>query len=187
MARTSAEECFFTWVVPPTVICGRNQVIENEVNMEYCRKEGIQVVRRKSGGGCVYADEGNIMLSYIAPAVDTAPATFSFYLSRVVYALALLGISAEATVRNDILVDGRKVSGNAFYYANGMGGRHSIVHGTLLHSTDLRRMEQAITPPVWKLEAKGVKSVRQRVLNIAELSDISLPDLRSHLIKTLET
>ena len=184
-ARTCAEPCFFTWVVPPTVICGRNQVIENEVNLDFCRREGIDVVRRKSGGGCVYADEGNIMTSYIEPATDTAPVTFSHYLSLVVRALATLGINAQATDRNDILIQGRKVSGNAFYYTQGAAGRHSIVHGTLLHSTNLERMVNAITPPQWKLDAKGVQSVRQRVVNISELRDISLPDLRQHIIQTL--
>lgn len=185
VARMYAEPCFFTWVVPPTVICGRNQSVENEVNLKFCTKEGIQVVRRKSGGGCVYADEGNIMISYIAPAYDTAPATFSRYLSMIVRALASVGVKAEATAHNDILIGGRKVSGNAFYYCQGKGGRHSIVHGTLLHSTDLARMEQAITPPAWKLEAKGVQSVRQRVVNLSELSSISLADLRQRLIYTL--
>ena len=157
-------EAFFVWRVAPTVIIGRNQVLENEVNMEYCRERGVDVVRRRSGGGCVYSDKGNIMVSYISRRGDVAE-VFERYLSALTEALRSLGLPAERTGRNDVLVDGRKVSGNAFH----MLPDRSIVHGTLLYSTDLEAMTEAIRPPVEKLQRHGVESVRQRVMNISEL------------------
>lgn len=162
------EESFFMWRVAPTVIIGRNQVLENEVNMEYCRKAGVLVVRRKSGGGCVYSDMGNMMISFISDRGDVS-AVFDRYMSALAASLCALGLPAVASVRNDIMVDGRKVSGNAFHQLPD----RSIVHGTLLYSTDLEALTEAIRPPVEKLQRHGVESVRQRVVNLAEYKDVS--------------
>ena len=162
------EESFFMWRVAPTVIIGRNQVLENEVNMEYCRKAGVLVVRRKSGGGCVYSDMGNLMISFISDRGDVS-AVFDRYMSALAASLCALGLPAVASVRNDIMVDGRKVSGNAFHQLPD----RSIVHGTLLYSTDLEALTEAIRPPVEKLQRHGVESVRQRVVNLAEYKDVS--------------
>ena len=108
-------EYFFMWQVDPTVIFGRNQLIQNEVNIEYCRQHNIQTYRRKSGGGCVYADMTNIMFSYITPD-ENVSLTFSRYIDMVSEMLRKLGIPAETSGRNDIMIEGRKVSGNAFYH-----------------------------------------------------------------------
>lgn len=162
------EESFFMWRVAPTVIIGRNQVLENEVNMEYCRKAGVLVVRRKSGGGCVYSDMGNMMISFISDRGDVS-AVFDRYMSALAASLCDLGLPAVASVRNDIMVDGRKVSGNAFHQLPD----RSIVHGTLLYSTDLEALTEAIRPPVEKLQRHGVESVRQRVVNLAEYKNVS--------------
>ncbi len=161
VAQRIEDEAFFVWRVAPTVIIGRNQVLENEVNMEYCAKHGVHVVRRKSGGGCVYSDKGNIMVSYVSGR-GVASAVFDRYLSAMTACLSSLGLSAEKSGRNDILVGGRKVSGNAFHQLPD----RSIVHGTLLYDTDFEALEEAIKPPVEKLERHGVASVRQRVENL---------------------
>jgi lipoic acid synthetase/lipoate-protein ligase A len=165
VARRYEDEAFFVWRVEPTVIIGRNQDLEAEVNIQYCNDHGVHIVRRKSGGGCVYSDLGNIMISYVSRRGDVA-AVFDRYLSELTACLVSLGLAAEKSGRNDILVDGRKVSGNAFHQ---MPDR-SIVHGTLLYDTDMDALENAIRPPVEKLERHGVPSVRQRVRNIAELA-----------------
>lgn len=163
-AVQNAPDSLFVWSVDPTVIFGRNQDMEAEVNVPYCLEKGISMYRRKSGGGCVYADGGNLMISYITscPDVNTA---FDVYLSRLADALRGLGLNAVRTEHNDVLVDGRKVSGNACF-ATPAG---CIVHGTLLYDTDFTEMERAITPSKEKLESKGIKSVRQRVANLKEL------------------
>ncbi len=156
---------FFIWQVPPTVIFGRNQDMYAEVNVPYCLSNGVRMFRRKSGGGCVYADRGNIMISYIRPCADLVQSLFSEYLSFLTSFLRSLGLNAEVSGRNDVLVDGRKVSGNAFSLRQGGVG---IVHGTLLYNLDFSAMSAALTPSRAKLESKGVKSVEQRVLNLRE-------------------
>ena len=164
VAREIEGEAFFVWRVGPTVIFGRNQVLENEVNLEYCREHGVAIVQRKSGGGCVYSDKGNIMISCVSGR-GLVSEVFEKYLTELTSCLRLLGLEAEKSGRNDVLVQGRKVSGNAFHQLPD----RSIVHGTLLYDTDMDALEIAIRPPVEKLERHGVQSVRQRVRNIAEL------------------
>ena len=166
VAREIEGEAFFVWRVEPTVIFGRNQVLENEVNLEYCREHGVDIVRRKSGGGCVYSDLGNIMVSYISRRGDVSE-VFDRYMTALTEALRALGVPAEKSGRNDVLVEGRKISGNAFHQLPD----RSIVHGTLLYSTDLQALTEAIRPPVEKLQRHGVESVRQRVMNLSEYVD----------------
>ncbi len=175
-----AGDYFFMWQVEPTVIFGRNQLIEGEVNVEYCRSQGIGFYRRKSGGGCVYADLDNIMLSYITP-TSNVNFTFNRYMLMVEHALRLLGVDARTSGRNDILVAGRKVSGNAFYHLP----NRSIVHGTMLFDTDIEKMLQAITPSAEKLQSKGVSSVRQHITTLCEYLKISLEEFKQHLRTTL--
>ncbi len=149
---------FFMWQVEPSVIFGRNQLIENEVNLEFCRNRGIRTYRRKSGGGCVYADMKNIMFSYIT-SEENVGFTFNRYINMVVLVLNRLGVDARANGRNDIMIGDRKVSGNAFYKLPG----RSVVHGTMLYDTDMENMVGSITPTDGKLLSKGVRSVRQRI------------------------
>lgn len=168
LARYVSEDCFFTWVVPPTVIFGRHQVMEDEVNMDYCSSHNVQIYRRKSGGGCVYSDGGNLMLSYIT-ANPHAEQVFQFYLDMITHALQKLGFSAAKSEHNDILIGERKVSGNACY-ALPSG---TIVHGTMLYNVDFEALQQAITPNKEKLSKHGVQSVRQRVVNLKALQAMS--------------
>ena len=177
-AVMNAPGSLFVWSVGPTVIFGRNQDMEAEVNVPYCLEHGIEMYRRKSGGGCVYADGGNLMISYITsePYVNKA---FDTYLSSLASALKDMGLDAVRTEHNDVLVAGRKVSGNACY-ATPTG---CIVHGTLLYDTDFTEMERAITPSKEKLDSKGIKSVRQRVANLKEFGvDFSFDDLRTRVV-----
>lgn len=159
-------DSLFVWRVSPTVIIGRNQDVEAEVNLQYCREHDVRVIRRKSGGGCVYSDMGNIMISYVSRRGDVSE-IFDRYLSALTACLRSLGLNAEKSGRNDILVQGRKVSGNAFHQLPD----RSIVHGTLLYDTDFKALEEAIRPPVEKLQRHGVASVRQRVENLKMFLD----------------
>lgn len=169
VARLVEGESFFVWRVNPTVIIGRNQDLETEVNLDYCREHGVEVVRRKSGGGCVYSDKGNIMISYISRRGDVSE-VFERYLDALTGCLRSAGLDAYKSGRNDVMVGDRKVSGNAFH----MLPDRSIVHGTLLYSTDFDALETAIRPPVEKLERHGVASVRQRVTNLSDHLDPSV-------------
>lgn len=175
-----AQDYFFMWQVEPTVIFGRNQLVENEVDIDYCRANNIQFYRRKSGGGCVYADKSNIMLSYITPSTNVN-FTFNRYMLMVEHALQKLGVDARTTGRNDILVGGKKISGNAFYHLP----QRSIVHGTLLYDTNLEHMVRATTPSNAKLKSKGVQSVRQHVTTLNSYITISIDELKQSLRNTL--
>lgn len=170
--------CFFMWQVAPTVIFGRNQVVENEVNVAYCREKGIQMYRRKSGGGCVYADMGNVMLSYICDG-DNVGFTFNQFINMELLVLRRLGVEATSTSHNDVMIGDRKVSGTAFYHLLG----RNIVHATFLYDTDMENMLQAITPSREKLQRKGVESVRQRITLLKDYTDMGLEEVKK-LIKT---
>lgn len=181
VAKQMEGEAFFVWRVAPTVIIGRNQDLDAEVNMDFCRSHGVKVVRRKSGGGCVYSDMGNVMVSYISRRGDVSE-VFERYLSALTACLRTMGVDAEKSGRNDILVKGRKVSGNAFHQLP----ERSIVHGTLLYDTDFEALEEAIRPPVEKLERHGVASVRQRVENLKVFLDPAVIPSVEVLEKTVQ-
>ena len=174
------EDIFFMWQVEPTVIFGRNQLIDSEVNVEYCREHGIAFYRRRSGGGCVYADQDNIMFSYITRS-DEVQTTFASYTSAVAAMLRGLGLDASASDRNDVLIGDRKVSGNAFYHIPG----RSIVHGTMLFDTNMEHMLHAITPSREKLTSKGVESVRSHITTLSEHLSMDIDAFKCHVRKTL--
>jgi lipoic acid synthetase/lipoate-protein ligase A len=177
LVREVEEPTLFTWIVAPTVIYGRHQQAEVEVNETYCREHGIRVVQRKSGGGCVYADEGNLMISYIEPSAFSrrfSESPFTRFLNSVAQILQAYGVPAVTTAHNDILVGDRKVSGWACYTAP----TGTIVHGTMLYDVDLEAMRHAITPTEQKLQKHGVASVRQRVQNLRSLTD-AFPDIQA--------
>lgn len=178
IVKSVQEPTLFTWIVSPTVIYGRHQSAEVEVNEAYCREHGIAVVQRKSGGGCVYADEGNLMISFISPSTHSEQ-VFAQFLAMVAQALQAKGLPAVTTAHNDILVDGRKVSGCACFTAP----TGTIVHGTLLYDVNLEAMLAAITPTTAKLAKHGVASVRQRVANLRELTTAfdSIHALRAYI------
>ena len=159
-------EVLFTWIVPPTVIFGRHQVMQNEVNIDYCQSKGIAMYRRKSGGGCVYADEGNLMVSYISTSPHSEQ-VFQSYLDRMSDCLRTMGYDAVTSTHNDIMVGEHKVSGNACFALTNA----TIVHGTLLYNVDFEVLQQAITPSQEKLAKHGVQSVRQRVMNLKNIAN----------------
>lgn len=173
-SHIDADDCFFMWQVEPSVIFGRNQLIENEVNLDFCRSKGILTYRRKSGGGCVYADMNNIMFSYITKD-EAVNFTFNRYINMVVLMLRKLGVDARASGRNDIMIGDRKVSGNAFYHTPG----RSIVHGTMLYDTDMENMVGSITPTDEKLVSKGISSVRQRIALLKDFIDLDIEEFKS--------
>ena len=173
-------DCFFMWQVAPTVIFGRNQVVENEVNLEYCREHDIRVVRRKSGGGCVYADMDNLMLSMVTDG-DNVGFTFNRFVTMIQLALHKIGVTATSTAHNDIMIGDRKVCGTAFYQLPG----RSIVHSTMLYDTNMQHMLNAITPSAEKLEKKGIQSVRQRITLLKDHTPLSLDEIKQKIRDTL--
>ena len=163
------DDYFMGWRVSPTVMLGRNQLIDNEVNTDYCKEHKIDIFRRKSGGGCIYADKGCIQFSYISRAVNANEA-FAAYMQRMADLLKGLKIDAQLSGRNDILIDGTKVSGCAFYQLS----NRSVLHNSLLFDTQLDHLSNALTPAKEKLQSKGVASVRQRVTNVATYTQLDI-------------
>ena len=178
--HVSADDCFFMWQVAPTVIFGRNQQMESEVNVSYCREHQIQMYRRKSGGGCVYADQSNVMLSFIT-SEDNVGFAFNRFVNMVLLVLRRMDVEAVGTVRNDILIGDRKVCGTASYHLPG----RSIVHSTLLYDTDMENMLHAITPGYEKLQAKGIRSVRQRITLLKDHVSLTLEEVKTLIRQTL--
>ncbi len=159
----SGECVLFLWQNDPSVIIGRNQNIYVECDTNSLKKDGIYPVRRLSGGGAVYHDHGNLNFTFCVRRRDFDP----FLQSKVILnAVKRLGIGAELSGRNDLTVMGRKFSGHAFYKT----GDHCYHHGTILINADMSKMMRYLTPDREKLAAKGVSSVKSRVINLADIS-----------------
>ena len=176
----ATEDSFFLWQVEPSVIYGRNQVEENEVNVDYCREHGIKVYRRKSGGGCVYADKDNLMLSYITKEENVGFA-FNRFVNMVLLVLRKMGVEATGTSHNDIMIGDKKVCGTACRKIKG----YCIVHSTMLYDTNMDYMLHAITPSREKLEKKGIESVRQRITLLKDHTSLSLDEVKALIRETL--
>ena len=176
--HTDESDAFFMWQVEPSVIFGRNQVLENEVNVAYCREHGISLYRRKSGGGCVYADMDNLMLSFVT-SEENVNFAFNRFVNMVLLVLRKLGIAATGTSHNDIMIGDRKVCGTACYHLEG----RSIVHSTMLFDTNMDHMLNAITPSKEKLEKKGIESVRQRITLLKDYTTLDSVEALKALIR----
>jgi len=176
------KEYLLTWQNDNAIIIGRHQNTLSEIDESYVRDHGIRVVRRLSGGGAVYHDLGNLNFTFIVDA-DSALVDLERFCLRVANALGTLGVDARVDGRNDILVNGHKVSGNAQYRKEG----RIMHHGTLLFDSNLTVLGAALKPYPEKIQAKGVQSVRSRVGNIRALlpNDMTLAQFRRHLADTL--
>lgn len=157
------ENFIYLWRNAPSVIIGINQNAFEEVNLDYTQKNGIKVVRRLTGGGAVYHDLYNINYTVIAP-YDENVNNYKKFTAPVIEYLSTLGVKAEFSGRNDITVDGKKISGNAQTIKDG----RIMHHGTLLFHTDMDALSNALKPNKLKTESKGIKSIRARVTNIYE-------------------
>ncbi|AEC02424.1 lipoate--protein ligase [Parasphaerochaeta coccoides] len=158
------EDFFFLWQNEPSIIIGKNQTTLEEINSAFVEERGIHVARRVSGGGAVYHDLGNLNFTFILNVDDLSRVNFFKYVQPVIDALATLGVKAELSGRNDILIDGKKISGNAQRIANG----RLMHHGTLLFDENLDDLVAALNVNPDKISSKGSKSVRSRVTNIRE-------------------
>jgi lipoate---protein ligase len=174
------EDLLLFYINAPSIIIGRHQNTLEEINREYVEQRGIQVVRRLSGGGAVYHDLGNLNFSFITGSQPENFRNFKKFTDPVIRGLEKLGVAAELSGRNDILVDGRKVSGNAQYIAK----ERMVSHGTLLFNSDLSHVSEALNVKESKITSKGIKSVRSRVANISEFlsQPMEIEAFRAHLL-----
>lgn len=176
------EPLFYLWQNRPAVIIGLNQDAYAEVDLEYLRDNGIALVRRVTGGGAVYHDLGNLNYTIVGRSADLNR-DYPEYTRYMLQALQALGVEAELSGRNDILVNGRKVSG----YAKRVYKDRLMVHGTLMYDVDLSILEKVLNPSTEKLKTKGIASVRSRVDNLSRhLRDVAdIKDFRTQLERFL--
>ena len=165
LAAEYEHEFLMLWRNGPSVIVGRNQNTLAEIDPEAVRALGIPVVRRTTGGGAVYHDLGNFNYTVARSGRLTGQESFAESAGVVLTALRAMGIPAEFSGRNDIVVAGRKISGSARRVLE----RRTLFHGTLLFDVDLNVLAKVLNPDAEKIRAKGVKSVRSRVMNLREL------------------
>ena len=168
LEKLSIEEpVFYLWQNRPSVIVGANQEVKTEVNLDYLQENGIDLVRRVTGGGAVYHDWGNLNYTIVGNS-DNLEKDYPEYVGMMAQALQTLGVPATLSGRNDILVEGRKVSG----FAKRVCKTRLMVHGTLMYDVDIETLTKALNPSSIKLQSKGIASVRIRVANLKEyLSD----------------
>jgi len=182
LAAEYDREFLMLWRNGPSVIVGRNQNTLAEIDPEAVRELGIPVVRRTTGGGAVYHDLGNFNYTVARTGRLTAHESFAESARAVVAALHRLGVPAEFSGRNDIVVDGRKISGSARRVLR----ERTLFHGTLLFDVDLSVLGRVLNPDTEKIRAKGITSVRARVMNLRELFPAwSVEDFRAELTRAL--
>ena len=160
------EDIFLLWRNENAIIVGKNQNTLSEINYDYVKNNNIKVVRRLSGGGAVFHDLGNINFTFIS-CNDNSFSDFKKFTMPIVDALKELNVNAEFSGRNDLLIDGQKFSGNAQYnYKNKV-----MHHGTLLFSSEINNLSNALKVKPSKFQGKSVKSVKSRVTNISSHLD----------------
>ncbi len=173
-------DIFLLWSVKPTVMIGRHQITDVEINKKFVKNNNIEIVRRNSGGGAVYTDPNCLQFSFITTN-ESHSDIFRGKVNKIVDAIKKLGIDAEFTGRNDILANGKKFSGNAEYiYKNRM-----VMHGTILFKTNLDNMIGSLTPDISKLTTHAVSSVKARVVNIGDLLEMNIDEFYDYLVNEI--
>ncbi len=190
-----SDEYFMFWRTRPTLMVGRYQNTLAQINMPFAKANNINIIRRITGGGTIYTDLNGWQFSFIAKNSATKQTNqqkqidFEHFTKPVLDALHMLGVPACLSGRNDLVVEGKKISGNAQYVRKGV----TLHHGSLLFDTNLENLVRALNPDDEKLVSKGIQSVRQRVANIAEyledkISALEFKDIMlQHLLKNAQT
>lgn len=178
------DDVMILWINKPTIVIGKNQNAFAELNLNYVKENNINVVRRLSGGGAVYHDLGNLNFTIIKTDASLKKNDFSFFTSPLIQCLKELGVDAVFSGRNDVLVDGKKISGNAQYFYKDK----VLHHGTLLFNSDLSVLTKALAPRNIKLISKGISSVRSRVGTILGSlpANMTIDDFKKALEKSFK-
>ena len=178
------DDVFLMWKTTPTLMIGKYQNTLEEIDAAYAREKGINIVRRLSGGGTIYTDDGGWQFTFITRSLGME-IEFERFVRPVTDALCSLGVNASLTGRNDITVDGKKISGNAQFKLGGT----TVHHGSLLFDTNIEELVRATTPKDYKITSKAIKSVRERVTNIREQLpvDMTADEFRDYVVNRVKT
>jgi len=180
LLKNKSEDCFYLYINNPSIIVGRNQNALAEINVHYVKENNIDVIRRQSGGGAVFHDPGNLNFTFIMTELEDKSVDFRKYTQPILDVLKSLGVDAKFEGRNDMTIKGKKFSGNAKYFYKDK----ILQHGTLLFSSTLPNLSQALKLNPLKYRDKAVKSISSRVTNISEhLSyEVTLQELEKRII-----
>jgi len=180
---TDEDSFLLFYINEPSIIIGKNQNTIEEIDTDFVEENGIKIVRRLSGGGAVFHDLGNLNYSFITKDDGESFRNFKKFTEPVVAALAKMGVKAELIGRNDLLVDGRKISGNAQFSTQG----RMFSHGTLMFDTEIDTVVSALKVRKDKIESKGIKSIRSRVANITEYLEtpMTIEEFRLEILKSI--
>ncbi|MCZ2257280.1 lipoate--protein ligase [Sporosarcina sp. G11-34] len=180
---TEEDSFLLFYINEPSIIIGKNQNTIEEIDTDFVEENGIKIVRRLSGGGAVFHDLGNLNYSFITKDDGESFRNFKKFTEPVVAALAKMGVKAELIGRNDLLVDGRKISGNAQFSTQG----RMFSHGTLMFDTEIDTVVSALKVRKDKIESKGIKSIRSRVANITEYLEtpMTIEEFRLEILKSI--
>ena len=180
LLNNKPEDCFYLYINNPSIIVGKHQNSLAEINVDYVKKNNIDVIRRLSGGGAVFHDPGNLNFSFIMTEQEDKSGDFRKYTQPILDVLKSLGVDAKFEGRNDMTIEGKKFSGNAKCFYNGK----VLQHGTILFSSKLPDLSQALKLNPLKYRDKAVKSISSRVTNISEhlSKNISLEEFEERII-----
>ncbi len=176
------DDYVFFYIHKPSIIVGKYQNTIEEVNKDFIDENNIIVARRLSGGGAVYHDHGNLNFSFVHKATKKDVNNFKKFTKPVVDALQELGLNSHLSGRNDILIDDKKISGNAQYFTND----RLLHHGTLLYDSEMSNLVKALKVKELKIKSKGIKSIKSRVANISDFLNKKIPieDFKEYLLKS---
>lgn len=177
-----AEETFMIWTAEPGVYVGKNQNTLEELNIDFVKENNFDVFRRLSGGGTIFHDENTVYYTFITKNERTVKENFIYWNNVIVDFLNSIDIKAELSGRNDVLIEGRKISGSAEHYK----GDILVHHGSLLFNTDIPFLAQALTPNKKKFISKAVNSVKARVDNIKNHTDLTVEEFKAALVNYVE-